>query len=100
MLERFDISDSWRGKHWHAYVETKDNARSLSRYQRLNETPSAVRTDPDAVAEWIERRAIELGEQRKVRAVADKAWVDIGDSQDLAHLYGENFFIASRGDSI
>jgi len=99
-LGAFGISDAWRGKHWHAYIETDPASRSLSRWQRLETSPDEVLTSPDVVAEWIEVRVIEMGERRQVMAVADRQWVEIGDARDLAHLYAEHFVIASRGDSI
>jgi intein/homing endonuclease len=99
-LTGFEISDTRRGAHWHAYVEMDDSNRSLSRFQRLGRTPDATLSSPDGVAEWIEARIMELGERRRVMAIADREWVEIGDARDLAHLYAENFVIASRGDSI
>lgn len=99
-LTGFEISDTWRGAHWHAYIETDDENRSLSRFQRPGRTPDATLSSPDGVAEWIEARIIELGERRRVMAIADRDWVEIGDYSDLAHAYTENFAIASRGDLI
>lgn len=94
------LSEAWNGKHWHAYLQTDSAGRSVARWQRLQREPDAVLTSPDAVAEWIEQRLLELGERRTVWASADREWVEIGDADDLAHLYGEHVVIASRGDSI
>lgn len=96
----FGLSEAWRGKHWHAYLETDPAEKPVDRWQRLQRAPDAVLSSPDDVAEWIEQRLIELGERRKVRAIADREWVEIGDADDLAHLFGEHIVIASRGDSI
>lgn len=97
----FGLSGAWRdrGTHWHAYLETEP-AVGLARWQRIQREPDAVLRSPDAVAEWIEQRILELGDRRKVRAIADNEWVEIGDADDLAHLYGEHIVIASRGDSL
>lgn len=96
----FGLSQAWRGKHWHAYLETGRAERSVARWQRLQCDPDAVLESPDAVAEWIEQQILELGGTCKVMAVADRQWVEINDADDLAHLFGEHVVIASRGDSI
>ncbi len=99
----FGLSGAWRedGKHWHAYLERNgDTVCSIDRLQRLQREPDAILRSPDAVAGWIEERILELGTTRKVRALTDAAWVEIGDADDLAHLFGEHVVIASRGDSI
>lgn len=98
----FGLSGAWRGKHWHAYVERDVDPREspVDRWERIRRAPDAVLMSPEAVAEWIEQRVIELGERRKTMAIADRQWVEIGDADDLAHLYGEHIVIASRGDSI
>lgn len=71
-LASFEISDAWRGKHWHAYIETDAANRSLSCVQRLERTSDATIFGPDGVAEWIEARIMELGERRRVMAIADR----------------------------
>lgn len=99
----FGLSDAWRGegKHWHAYREVDaPPPGSVDRCRQLRRAPDEVLRSPDEVAEWIERQVLELGERRKVRAIADAEWVEIGDADDLAHLFGEHVVIASRGDSI
>lgn len=55
---------------------------------------------PEQVAEWIEARIIELGGTRQLRAIADGEWVQIGDADDLARLFGEHVVVACRGHSI
>lgn len=96
----FGLSNGWHGRHWHAYLEVDPAEQAVDRCQRLQREPDAVLDSPDDVAEWIEQRLLELGERRKVRAVVDRDWVEIGDAEDLAHLYGEHVAMASRGDSI
>lgn len=99
----FGLSGAWRedGKHWHAYCQPgEDRPHAADRVRRLHRQPDAVLASPEEVAEWIEARIIELGGTRKVRAVADGEWVEIGDADDLAHLYGEHIVIACRGHSI
>lgn len=99
----FGLSGAWRedGKHWHAFQQDDDGEQvAVDRWRRLQRQPDAVLHSPDEVAEWIEARIIELGGKRKVRAVADGVWVEIGDADDLAHLFGEHIVVASRGDSI
>lgn len=100
----FGLSGAWRddGKHWHAYCEhnADPSERSVDRMHRIRRDPDAVLRSPDEVAEWIERRILELGARTSVMAPADKAWVEIGDADDLAHLFGEHVVIASHGDSI
>lgn len=96
----FMPSTRWRdvNAHWHAYLQ-RDAAFS-GRVRRLDTPPLEVLYTPDEVAGWIEGRIRELGERRSVWAAADCAWVEIGDSDDLAHLYQEHVLIAASGDSI
>ncbi|MCU1687052.1 MAG: hypothetical protein JWQ81_7791 [Amycolatopsis sp.] len=96
----------WRelGVHWHAYRE-RGSVRnpavpSIDRVRRLDTAPLAALYTPDEVAEWIEAQTRDLGERRTVRAIAEREWVEIGDTDDLNHLYSENVLIAARGDSI
>lgn len=99
----FGLSSAWceDGKHWHAYCQTGDDrASAVERWRRLQREPDALLCSPDEVAEWIEARIIELGATREVRAVADGEWVEIGDADDLAHLYSEHIVVACRGHTI
>lgn len=100
----FGLSGAWisDGKHWHAFCQTGQDGHSGpgERWQRIQRPPDAVLTSPEEVAEWIEARILELGGTRKVRALTEGEWVEIGDANDLAHLFGEHIVIASRGDSI
>lgn len=104
LTDAFGLPGAWAAdeKHWHAYVERNvdPRERAIDRWQRIQREPDAVLRSPEAVAEWIEQRVIELGEKRKTMAIADRAWVEIGDAEDLAHAYGEHVVIAARGDSI
>lgn len=98
----FGLDNDWRGKHWHAYCEhdVDPAERPADRMRRIQRDPDAVLRSPDEVAEWIEARILELGVKTRVFAAGDQQWVEIGDADDLAHLFGEHIVIASRGDSI
>lgn len=103
--DSFLPSDEWQagGVHWHAHVEQREALEPMRngyRSDRLARVPDAVLWSPWAVAKWIDARAREHVWHREVWASHDEEWVAIGDEEDLNELRQQNYFVASRGDSI